>query len=85
MVVVVFLHSDPYRRTLRTLLSEILILVSKLRPVDPQTGLSVVKTSLALLILVLIPCRHLFAILHNLHLPPVDCDQILGRDILAQD
>ena len=54
MVVVVFQHSDPYWRTLRTLFLKSLILIWRQRPVDQQMDLGIVKALQALLILVLI-------------------------------
>lgn len=54
MVVEVFQHSEPYRRTPRTLILKILTIVWVLRPVDLQTVLSIEKVWLALVIRVLI-------------------------------
>ena len=54
MVAVVFQHSDPYRRTLSTLLLKMRSLVCMLRHVVLQMGFSIAKAWLALLILVLI-------------------------------
>ncbi|KAH3823154.1 hypothetical protein DPMN_124953 [Dreissena polymorpha] len=54
MVAVVFRHSDPYRRTLSTLLLTMRSLVCMLRLVVLQMGFSIAKAWLALLILVLI-------------------------------
>ncbi|KAH3810744.1 hypothetical protein DPMN_139141 [Dreissena polymorpha] len=53
MVAVVFQHSDPYRRTLSTLLLKMRSLMCLLRLVILQMGFSIAKAWLALLILVI--------------------------------